>query len=326
VISSPERFCSAALLAVRMMRGSDRLAIWHLIYLAEACWITPHIRKRGIPHLHAHFGTNPAEVAALTAILANVTYSFTAHGPEEFDKVHSLHLAKKVERAAFVVAISSYCRSQIYRVTDYRLWNKIRIVHCGVDKEFAELNQPEQPNNNRLVCVGRLCAQKGQLLLVEAVADLAKQGRDFELVLVGDGEFREPIEALIAKEGLSKLVRITGWAAAKQVKREILNARAVILPSFAEGLPVVLMEAMVLGRPVLSTFVNGIPELVLDGKTGWLFPAGSKPDMLDAIRSCLGAPALVLDGMGRSGRSRALERHSLSRQADLLMELFASVR
>jgi colanic acid/amylovoran biosynthesis glycosyltransferase len=321
-ITSPLRFCSAALLALRLMRGSDRPAVWHLFYLAEACWIAPRIRKRKISHLHAHFGTNPTEVAALTAILTGVTYSFTVHGPEEFDKVHSIHLATKVKRAAFVVAISSYCRSQIYRVTDYRSWDRIKVVHCGVDLAFAKLGEIEAPRNNTLVCVGRLSEEKGQLLLVEAMADLAKERQDFELVLVGDGELREPIEMMIARHGLSKQVRITGWATAEQVKYEMLNARAVILPSFAEGLPVVLMEAMILGRPVLSTFVAGIPELVVDGKTGWLFPAGSKRDMLDAIRECLVTPVDVLQEMGRCGRTRALKRHNLSRQADLLLELF----
>jgi glycosyltransferase involved in cell wall biosynthesis len=326
MIASPVRFCSAALLAFRMMRGSDRLAIWHLFYLAEACWIAPRIRRYDITHLHAHFGTNPAEVAALTAILANVTFSFTVHGPEEFDKVHSIHLAKKVERATFTIAISSSCRSQIYRVTDHRVWKKIKVVHCGIDQEFARLPKIESLESNKLVCVGRLCEQKGQLLLVEAIADLAREGRNFELVLIGDGELRQPIEKLVAEYELANHVRITGWSTAAQVKQEMLNARAVILPSFAEGLPVVLMEAMVLAKPVLSTFVAGIPELVLDQETGWLFPAGSKREMLAAIRNCLDFPAARLAAMGAMGRERALERHSLSHQADLLAEYFAQAR
>lgn len=325
IVMAPRRFWRALLLAVGMMRGSDRPAIWHLIYLAEACWIAPRIRKHDIRHLHAHFGTNPAEVAALTAILANVTYSFTVHGPEEFDKVHSIHLETKVRRSAFTVAISSYCRSQIYRITSYRDWSKIKIVHCGIDEAFAEVAGVEQPLDNRLVCVGRLSEQKGQLLLIEALADLSKERHDFELVLVGDGELRAPIEALIGVHSLHQQVRITGWATSEQVKAEMLNARAVILPSFAEGLPVVLMEAMVLGRPVLSTYVNGIPELVLAGKTGWLFPAGSKAEMLDAIRSCLDASAEALQMMGQLGRERALSRHGIGRQADALLELFNSV-
>jgi colanic acid/amylovoran biosynthesis glycosyltransferase len=320
---SPKRFCSATLLALRMMRGSDRLAIWHLFYLAEACWIAPQVQKRRISHLHAHFGTNPAEVAALTAILTGLTYSFTVHGPEEFDKVHSIHLAKKVESAAFTVAISSYCRSQIYRVTNHRSWDSIRVIHCGIDEAFTEIDQVEPLKNNRLVYVGRLSEQKGLFLLIEAIAEISKRRRDFELVLVGDGELRP---AMIAEHDLTSCVRITGWASSAQVKQEMSDARALILPSFAEGLPIVLIEAMALGKPVLTTFVNGIPELVLDGETGWLFPAGSRGAIADAILKCLETPADVLQAMGRAGRSRALARHSLSRQADMLIELFNKCR
>lgn len=323
-IRSPRRFASAAWLAATMMRGSDRLAIWHLIYLAEACWITRQIKKHQIGHLHAHFGTNPAEVALLVAVLANVSYSFTVHGPEEFDKVHSIHLAKKVERAAFVVAISSFCRSQIYRVIAHQLWSKVKVVHCGVDDAFGGVNRLEVPRSNRLVCVGRLCEQKGQLLLIEAVRDLAGDGRDFKVVLVGDGELRPELEAMIARYNLERYVEITGWASAERVKREIFSAQAVVLPSFAEGLPLALIEAMAVGRPVITTFVNGIPELVVDGKTGWLFPAGSKSDIVTAIRSCLDAPRELLEEMARNGRERVLQRHDLSRQAELLAGLFSS--
>jgi glycosyltransferase involved in cell wall biosynthesis len=130
---------------------------------------------------------------------------------------------------------------------------------------------------------------------------------------------------LIAENNLAGYVRMTGWASASRVKDEILNARALILPSFAEGLPVVLMEAMILGRPVLSTYIAGIPELVEDGKTGWLFPAGSKEDLLDAVRACLDAPKEVLKVMGEFARARALKRHNLDDQAETLSELFESV-
>ncbi|WP_342733644.1 glycosyltransferase family 4 protein [Bradyrhizobium sp. B117] len=324
-ISHPGRFWAATVTAVRMMRGSDRPAIWHLFYLAEACWIAGQIEGRAVPHLHAHFGTNSTEVAALTSILAGVTYSFTVHGPEEFDKLHSLHLARKIERAAFVVAISSFCRSQLYRVTNFRAWPKIHVVHCGIDQEFGALDAGEAPISNTLVCVGRLCEQKGQLLLVETIAELVKEGIGVRLVLVGDGEFREPIERLISENGFADHVRITGWATAAEVKQEILNARALILPSFAEGLPVVLMEAMVLAKPVLSTFVAGIPELVIDGGTGWLFPAGSKAEMKTAIRKCLETSPETLLSMGRRGRERALARHDLRIQGKLLADLFQTV-
>jgi colanic acid/amylovoran biosynthesis glycosyltransferase len=321
-VSSPSRFWVAARLALSMMRGSDRLAVWHLVYLAEACWVAREIVRHRIPHIHAHFGTNPAEVAALASILAGVSYSFTVHGPEEFDKVFAIHLAKKVESSAFTVAISSFCRSQIYRVIGYDDWSKVKIVHCGIDEDFAALDQVEARDSVKLVCVGRLCEQKGQLMLVESLGELSREGRNFELVLVGDGELRKPIEDLVHKLGLSAQVRITGWATEEQVRKEMLDARAVILPSFAEGLPVVLMEAMILGKPVLSTFVNGIPELVIDRENGWLFPAGSRERMLDCIRHCLDASPEMLSSMGRSGRERALTRHGMSHQADILLGLF----
>jgi len=324
IVHSPRRFFRALVLAVRMMRWSDRPFIWHLIYLAEACWIVPQVTRRGITHMHAHFGTNPAEVAMLVSELANISYSFTVHGPEEFDKARSIHLAEKIRRASFVVAICSFGRSQIFRIIDQKYWDKVKVIHCGIDGTFANLKAVVPSETNRLVCVGRLCEQKGQLLLVKAINALVKEGREFELVLVGDGEQRGAVEQLIAENKLDNFVKVTGWASASRVKDEILNARALVLPSFAEGLPIVLIEAMVLGRPVLSTYVAGIPELVIDGKGGWLFPAGSEEDLLNAIRACLDTPKEVLKMMGEFGRARAMQRHNLARQADKLTSLFES--
>jgi colanic acid/amylovoran biosynthesis glycosyltransferase len=325
-VRSPNRFFAALTLCIRMMRMSDRPFVWHLFYLAEACWIVPQLRQRDITHIHAHFGTNPAEVAMLVQELAGITFSFTIHGPEEFDKTQTLHLAEKIKRATFVVAVSSFGRSQIYRLLEQKEWKKVKVIHCGVDRAFADLSSVvTSPQSNRLVCVGRLCEQKGQLLLMEAAAALAKEGCEFELIFVGDGEDREAIERLIVENNLGGKVQVTGWASANRVKEEILSARALILPSFAEGLPVVLMEAMILGRPVLSTYIAGIPELVVNGKTGWLFPAGSKDDMLFAIRSCLSASNEVLNEMAGFARARALERHDQDEQAEKLSGLLKSV-
>lgn len=321
-VCSPWRFFAAAALAVRMMWGSDRPFIWHFIYLAEACWIVPQLKKRGIMHMHAHFGTNPAEVAMLSRELAGITYSFTIHGTGECDKAQFIHLDEKIRRAAFVVAVCSFGRAQIFRIIDQRYWDNVKVVHCGIDRTFADLDTVDPSETIRLVCVGRLSEEKGQLLLIKAAAALAKEGCKFELVLVGDGELRGRIEQMIADNNLANRVTITGWASASRVKKEILGARALVLPSFSEGLPIVLIEAMVLGRPVLSTYVAGIPELVIDGKTGWLFPAGSEEDLSGAIRECLDAPKEALKVMGELGRARALQRHDLDRQAEKLTHLF----
>ena len=325
LVTEPRRFFAALSLAVQMMHRSDRPFVWHLIYLAEACWMAPHLNRQKIDHLHAHFGTNPAEVAMLASVLIAGTYSLTVHGPEEFDRAHSIHLREKIRRAELVVAISSFGRSQLFRIADEANWDKIQVVHCGIDGAFTEELKGDTSVNKRLVCVGRMCEQKGQLLLVKAAAFLAAEGGDFELVLVGDGEHRPLIEALIARLGLASYVRITGWASAEQVRDEILAARALVLPSFAEGLPVVLMEAMALGRPVLTTYVAGIPELVIDGETGWLFPAGSVEDMLTAMRACLQTSEEELERMGRAARIRALQRHDIEGQAARLSELLSSI-
>ncbi len=325
MLRSPRRFFSTAALALRMTRRSDRPFIYHFFYLAEACWIAPQLKKRGIAHVHAHFSANDAEVAMLVSGLADISYSITFHGPDEFDKMKWPSLTEKIKRAAFVVAISSYARAQILRMLDYHAWGKVNVVHCGVDAKFADLDAVVPSETNRLVCVGRLCDQKGQLFLVRAIARFVKERPKFELVLVGDGEHRAAIDQLIAENDLGGFVTVAGWAPASRVKDEILRARALILPSFAEGLPVVLIEAMALGRPVLSTYIAGIPELVVHGKTGWLFPAGSESDMLDAIRDCLDTPRQRLQEMGELGRVRALARHNVTKEAGKLATLFESV-
>jgi len=320
----PSRFWRALLLAMKVTRSSDKPFLWHFVYLAEACWISMRLADKGIRHLHAHFGTNPAEVAMLAATLLRVSYSFTVHGPEEFDRARYIHLGEKISRAHAVIAISSFGRSQLYRVAANKDWEKIHVVHCGIEREFREIPSVSPSANRRLVCVGRLCEQKGQVLLVDAVALLASQNCPLDLVLVGDGECRKEIELKVRQYGLDDQVRITGWASADEVKREMLSARAVIMPSFAEGLPVVLMEAMALGRPVLSTYVAGIPELVEHQKTGWLFPAGSVEQMAAAIRRCLDASEAELKAMGEAARARALERHDIDREAERLAEIFES--
>src|SRR5262249_33568870 len=282
-------------------------------------------KRRGIAHLHAHFSLNEAEVAMLASGLAGISYSVTVHGQDEVDPTRWHNLREKIRRAAFVVAISSFIRAQILRMLDPNQWDKIKVVHCGLDPAFADLDAIVPSETNRIVCVGRLSEEKGQLFLVKVIPNLVKEGRRFELVLVGDGEHRAAIEQFIADKNLTGFVTMIGWASGSRVKDEILSARALILPSFAEGLPIVIMEAMALGRPVLSTYIAGIPELVINGKTGWLFPAGSEEDMLEAIRNCLDAPKESLKAMGELARARGVERHDIARETTKLTSLFESV-
>jgi glycosyltransferase involved in cell wall biosynthesis len=321
---SPARFFAALGLALRMARGAERGLVYHLAYFAEACRLAAWLRASGAPHLHAHFGTNSAEVAMLAHALGGPPYSFTVHGPEEFDQPRALGLAEKVRRAAFVAAISSYGRSQLYRWVEHAHWPKVKLVPCGLEAAFHDVAATPPPPAPRLACVGRLCEQKGQLVLLEAAARLAARGRRFELVLVGDGEMRPEAEAAISKNRLEAHVRITGWVSSARVRAEILAARALVLPSFAEGLPVVIMEAMALRRPVLATCVAGIPELVRHGETGWLCAPGDVDALEAALEELLAHPAAELQAMGEAGRARVLERHSVDDSAAKLAGLFAA--
>lgn len=321
-LMSPRRIFRAAVLAIRMSRMSDRSLLIHLAYLAEACLVMSWLRQARVQHVHAHFGTNPAELAALIRELGGPTYSFTVHGPEEFDKPMGLHLAEKMRAASFVVGISSFTTSQLRRWVEAEHWSKIRLVRCGLDDAFHEGAPNTPPTGIQFVCVGRICEQKGQLLLVAAAADLARRGRDFRLVLVGDGEMRTELEALVARVGIADKVRITGWLSSREVRDEILASRAMVLPSFAEGLPVVIMEAMVLRRPVLSTFVAGIPELVRHVENGWLVPAGDATQLADMMDAVLGTPDTVLAAMGERGRSHVICHYSAHGEAQKLATCF----
>jgi len=323
LLSTPTDFFRALGQALAMGRRADRPMPFHLAYLLEAARLARWCQQAGVQHLHAHFGTNSAEIAALASVLSGIPYSFTVHGPEEFDKPQFLAMARKIQLSAFVVAISSFGRSQLFRWIHRDQWSKVQIVHCGLDKSFDALAPSLPPDVPRLVCVGRLCEQKGQLLLVRAAALLRDQGIPFELVLAGDGDMRADIEAELRALSLSKQVRITGWISGEQVREELLAARAMVLPSFAEGLPVVIMESMVLQRPVLSTYVAGIPELVVPHQTGWLFPAGDVQAIALAMKECLQTSREQLADMGRAARARALARHDIDTEATKLSALMS---
>ncbi len=322
LLSSPLRFGSALKLAINMSLRAEKSLPYHLIYLAEACRILPWLKSYGAQHVHAHFGTNPAEVVMLAQVLGGPPYSFTAHGPEEFDKPLFIGLPEKIRRAAFVVAISSFCRSQLYRWVDQALWHKVQVVHCGLESAFHAASLAPLPTVPRLVCVGRLCEQKGQLLLIEAARVLAQRKVAFELVLAGDGEMRAEVDNLVERYGLKDRVRITGWISSVQVRSEILAARGMVLPSFAEGLPVVIMEAMALRRPVLTTYVAGIPELVRHSENGWLFPAGSIEELASAMEGYLSLSNDEVEKMGEAAYQRVIERHSVDIEAANLLSLF----
>lgn len=305
-----------------MNRRSDRGIVRHFAYLFEAARLMKDMARRGIGHVHVHFGTNAATVARLAFLLGGPTFSLTIHGPDEFDAPVGFSIKEKVADARFVCAITDYCASQLMRWSAYADWEKIARVHCTVpDSWFAEA-LPMQEGSRQFVCVGRLSAQKGQLLLLEATRKVLDSGADCRVVLVGDGEMRAEVERAIARLGLEKNVVLAGWQTEAQVRGHLAASRALVLPSFAEGLPMVLMEAMAMQRPVVTTYITGIPELVHHGEHGWKVPPGNVDALAAAMTKALEAPGSQLAEMGAAGAMAVRTRHNVATETAKLDRLF----
>ncbi len=321
-LRSPARMFRAIRQAGAIRPPGAKAWVWHLFYLVEAAYLAERLIALQVVLLHDHIAMNSATVALLASTLAGVPFSMTVHGPHEFVEPERWALGRKIAWSTATVCISSFAKSQCMLFAPPEHWRKLHVVRCGLDSEFLESPAAPQPAAPRLICVGRLGPEKGQILLVQAAAILRSEGIAVEIVLVGDGPARAEIEAEARRLGVDGAVRLLGWQSAAEVRRAISESRALVLPSFAEGIPVVLMEAMALRRPVIATYVGGTPELVLPGENGWLVYPGSIEELVGAMREALRAPARHMDGMGERGRRRVLERHDVSVEVARLARIF----
>ena len=302
---------------------SERGVLRHIAYLVEALAFLNCLHRQRIDHVHVHFGTNAAAVAMLARLMGGPSFSMTIHGPDEFDAPIGLSLAFKMKEAAFTVAISNYCASQLRRWLPYTDWQKLHVVRCTVGDEWFAAARPVDEDASAFVSVGRLTEQKGQLLLIDAYADACNAGLRANLVLIGDGELRDAITQRIRAYGLVDRVTLTGWLDSDGVRTQLLEGRALVLPSFAEGLPVVLMEAMALMRPVLTTYIAGIPELVRHGENGWLVVAGNRAELAGALLLLDRIEVDELRDIGRRGQQCVRNQHTLATELEALHRLFA---
>jgi len=326
-LRTPVRGAQALALALRVGRASKRGMLRHLIYLAEAAEVTQRCRREGVAHIHAHFGTNATCVAMLVHALGGPGYSFTTHGPEEFDDPRGLSLGLKLDRAAFAVAVSQFGRSQLQRWASFATWERLKVVHCTIEPEaFPTPPAPLPKGPLRLVSIGRFAEQKGQMILIQAMRQLREAHPGIHLSLVGDGAMRGDLQAAIDRYGLGQQITLTGWLDEAGVRDEITRAHALVMPSFAEGLPMVVMEAMACARPVIATYIAGIPELVRPGSTGWLVPAGDEDALIEAIGELAKAGTETLAQMGRKGQDRVLRRHDAKTEAGRLAGYIAAAK
>jgi glycosyltransferase involved in cell wall biosynthesis len=312
-------------MALRLGGGSAMATLWRLFYLAEAILVGRWMRAQGIRHLHVHFATPAATVALLTAKVFDVRFSLTVHGPDEFYDVTEFHLREKIESASFICTIGSYCRSQLMRLSDPRHWSKIVVSPLGVDPcvfrpaAKAAVDAPVF----EILCVGRLVAAKGQAVLVEAAAELLREGRRMRLTLAGDGPDRGRLEAAAKEFGIEEHCSFLGGVNPDAVRGLYETTQLFALPSFAEGIPVVLMEAMAMEVPCVSTFVNGIPELIESGEDGLLVCPADRAALTEAIARLMDNPALARS-MGEAGRRKVMAKYDLHRNVAHLRSIFSS--
>ncbi|BFM05846.1 glycosyltransferase family 4 protein [Halioxenophilus aromaticivorans] len=318
---NPKAFWRALKLMAKLIGNAKGQLVHHAAYLGEACCLYQAYRAQSIDHLHAHYSTNTAAVAMLSHALGGPSYSFTVHGPDELDAPVHNSTALKIEHAAFVVAITDFCKSQLVRYSNFDNWDKIKVMRCGIATEEFTPSDHSFENNYQLVCVARMSGLKGQMLLPDAIAPIVDKHPEVKIVIVGDGEMRPKLESKIKTLGLEKHFDLRGWQTNAQVSDIVGASRALILPSFAEGLPIVFMESFARARPVMATYIAGIPELI-DETCGWVTPAGSVERLTQTLDDLLSTSPEQLKAMGEEGRRRVEAMHDVNGLAANLKQAF----
>jgi colanic acid/amylovoran biosynthesis glycosyltransferase len=329
--TAPGAYLSALALALRIAPAGVRGRLWQLFYFVEAVVLWDQCRRRQIRHIHVHLANAAADIALLAVQLGTAiepehpwSWSFTMHGPTEFGDVSRFRLAEKLRRARFVVCISDYARSQLMALSDPAVWDRLHVVHCGIPLEqFDRTLDDRAPRPTATVlCLGRLVPEKGQAVLLEATALLAERGHHLDVVFAGEGSSRAGLEELSARLGIAARTSFLGAVGQEQIAALYGGASIFCLPSFAEGVPVVLMEAMAMCLPVVSTRIAGIPELIEDGRSGLLVAPGRPDELAVALERLLGDPALG-EELGANARAKVIGEFNARTSAEQLHELFA---
>lgn len=331
LLTRPRRYLAASRLALHLsvpgLRGRAMAGLW----LLEAIDLWHHCRRRGIRHVHAHLNGSAPSVALLVAAFADDgprggerwSWSMTVHGPAEFYDVARERLPEKVRRAAFVVCISDFARSQLMGLVDEEQWEKLRLVHCGVDPATFRIESRPERNGGplRVLNVGRLARTKGHAVLIAAFAELRRRGVEATLTIVGDGPKREDLETLARRSGMAEHVHFAGAVGQDGIRSYFEDADVFCTTSFAEGVPVVLMEAMAMELPVVAPAIMGVGELVEDGVSGMLTPP-SRPDRVAEALQLLARDPGRSRELALRGRETVLAGFDVRHSAAELQRIF----
>jgi glycosyltransferase involved in cell wall biosynthesis len=332
MLRSPRTYLSTLKGALRLAPPGLRGKLWQLFYFAEAVVLWNECRRRGIRHIHVHLANAAADIALLAARIGSAvepakpwTWSFTMHGPTEFHDLRHFRLAEKTESASFVVCISDFARSQLMSVTDPGRWERLHVIHVGIPvDQFTRAHDRNGSGHTPVILyIGRLVPEKGQTVLLEAVARLTERGIDVELQLAGEGALRPELERSAARLDIADRVTFLGAVGQEELRDLYERAAIFCLPSFAEGVPVVLMEAMAMGLPVVTTRIAGIPELVEHERSGILVAPGRADELTDSLAALLEEPELRRN-LGANGRHAVAAGFDSEGSASQLRALFAS--
>lgn len=317
----PLRYAAGFAYALRLAGPNPQKLLHHAAYFLQAVVAGHWMTQNHIRHVHTHFSST---VALLIGRVFSYTWSVTFHGPDEFTDPMGFHLPEKCAQAAFVCAISSFAKSQLMRWTDPRDWPKYFVARLGVaSHEFYPKPLNTQCLCVELLCVGRLAPVKAQHILIAVVEVLIRRGREVRLRIVGGGPSRTELEAEARRRGVAGHVLFEGPQNWDRVRELYAQADIFVLASFAEGVPVVLMEAMAMEIPCIATWVNGVPELIRDGIDGLLCPPGDVPAFAAAVERLMDDPELRRS-LGTSARRRVQELHDLDKNAEILAGIFRS--
>lgn len=321
-ISHPVGLLRGLQYAVKLGGWDIKRLLYHGFYLAEAVLIGQWLRANNIGHLHVHFATPAASVGMLVKTVFGTGFSFTVHGPDEFYDAAGYNLPEKILAADFIFCISHYARSQVLKLSPVWAWPKADVCRLGVDPErFAPAPKMAVNRQCRLLCVGRLAPAKGQAVLLDAVAQLQSQNIPVGLTLVGMGPDAESLKAYAGQLGIAGLVDFTGAVDQDHILAFYQNADIFVLPSFAEGLPVVLMEAMAMAIPCITTAITGVPELIQNGEDGLLVAASDCAGLTAAIKQLANDPDLRRR-LGQAGRDKVLAEYDLHKNTQHLFAMF----
>ena len=324
LVRSPVGYLRMVATAFSFLFKGPKNPVKALGYLVEAGILIDWMKSNQVEHVHEHFANPTALVAMLAKRYGGITYSLSIHGPDIFYTVDSSLLREKVENATFVRAISHYCRSQLMRLTEHHLWVNFHIVRCGIDPAvYSPRPVPDNPVPE-ILCVGRLVPAKGQHILIEACAKVLQSGTKLHLTFVGGGEDRPSLEQLGMDLKISDHLLFTGALGQDEVRQYYDRADIFVLASFAEGVPVVLMEAMAKEIPVISTRITGIPELIDHGNDGLLATPGDVDDLARQIGTLLEDPESG-HKLGKAGREKVETVYNIGRNNKQLTNLFQAL-